>query len=320
MSRPPIPTDIRRAVLVEAGHRCAIPRCGQTELDVHHIVPWETCQKHEYSNLIALCPVCHRRAHNGQIDRKSLFMYKEKLAREFGSTDSGEFKAEVIETRRRISEHIDSSPGYHFNFDFPDFLNVAERIVSRNIEAWGYELLVQYRERQEMAELQEQGIKDQSIEPEIAEFFSSSSRLIGDYRVVRRDEYIISVKYEIYRYYTGAAHGGVTTRVQNFLLKPFSPLTLEVLLGDSDRLPMLADFLRGKLEKRGLYDTNWLGTGTEAKIENFERFNIENYGIRFTFDEYQIDSFSAGKQELSVSFDELASVCDPDIISRLRTM
>ncbi|WP_156510907.1 HNH endonuclease [Pseudomonas sp. p21] len=21
------------------------------------------CQKHEYSNLIALCPICHRRAH-----------------------------------------------------------------------------------------------------------------------------------------------------------------------------------------------------------------------------------------------------------------
>lgn len=49
MSRPDIPADIRRAVLVEAGHRCAIPRCNHTELDVHHIVPWADCQKHEYS-------------------------------------------------------------------------------------------------------------------------------------------------------------------------------------------------------------------------------------------------------------------------------
>src|SRR5450830_1420091 len=72
LSRPAIPAEIRRAVLVEAGHRCAIPRCDQTELDIHHIVPWETCRKHEYSNLIALCPLCHRRVHNGDIDRKAL--------------------------------------------------------------------------------------------------------------------------------------------------------------------------------------------------------------------------------------------------------
>ena len=92
MNRPAIPTEIRRAVLVEAGHRCAIPRCGQTELDIHHIIPWETCKAHEYFNLIALCPICHRRAHNGEIDRKSLQQYKENLATEFSKHDSGNFK------------------------------------------------------------------------------------------------------------------------------------------------------------------------------------------------------------------------------------
>ncbi|MGJ0396159.1 MAG: HNH endonuclease [Methylocystis sp.] len=77
--RPPIPTEIRRRVLVEAGHRCAIPTCRYIEVDVHHIIPWAQRQAHEYDNLIALCPNCHRRADRGEIDRKSLRLYKLNL-------------------------------------------------------------------------------------------------------------------------------------------------------------------------------------------------------------------------------------------------
>ena len=78
-SRPPIPADIRRRVLVEAGHRCAIPTCRYIEVDIHHIIPWAQCQAHEYDNLIALCPNCHRRADASEIDRKALRLYKVNL-------------------------------------------------------------------------------------------------------------------------------------------------------------------------------------------------------------------------------------------------
>jgi len=78
-NRPPIPADIRRRVLVEAGHRCAIPTCRYIEVDIHHVIPWAQCQAHEYDNLIALCPNCHRRADSGEIDRKALRLYKVNL-------------------------------------------------------------------------------------------------------------------------------------------------------------------------------------------------------------------------------------------------
>lgn len=77
--RTPIPADLRRKVLVEAGHRCAIPTCRHIEVDVHHIVSWAECRTHEYENLIALCPNCHRRADRGDIDRKALRIYKLNL-------------------------------------------------------------------------------------------------------------------------------------------------------------------------------------------------------------------------------------------------
>lgn len=78
-ARPAISAEIERRVLVEAGHRCAIPTCRHIEVDIHHIVPWAQCQAHEYDNLIALCPNCHRRADRGEIDRKSLRIYKFRL-------------------------------------------------------------------------------------------------------------------------------------------------------------------------------------------------------------------------------------------------
>jgi len=77
--RPAIPKPLKRRVLVEAGHRCAIPTCRHIEVDVAHIVPYEKCKAHKYENLIALCPNCHRRADKGEIDRKSLRMYKANL-------------------------------------------------------------------------------------------------------------------------------------------------------------------------------------------------------------------------------------------------
>lgn len=77
--RPPIPAELRRRVLIEAGHRCAIPTCRHIDVDAHHIVPWETRREHAYENLIALCPNCHRRVHKNEIDRKSLYHYKANL-------------------------------------------------------------------------------------------------------------------------------------------------------------------------------------------------------------------------------------------------
>ena len=78
-SRPSVPAGIRRQVLVEAGHRCAIPTCRYIEVQVHHIIPWMTCREHRYDNLIALCPNCHRRADRKEIDPKSLRLYKLNL-------------------------------------------------------------------------------------------------------------------------------------------------------------------------------------------------------------------------------------------------
>ena len=79
MERPSIPTELKRRLLVEAGHRCAIPTCRTFTTEFAHIEPWATVQDHSYENLIVLCPNCHSRFDKGEMDKKSMFMYKDNL-------------------------------------------------------------------------------------------------------------------------------------------------------------------------------------------------------------------------------------------------
>lgn len=110
-SRSAIPAELRRKVLVEAGHRCAIPTCRHIEVDVHHIIPWEKCRKHEYENLIALCPNCHRRADRGDIDKKSLRVYKNNLRYIFDKYS--QFEMDVLfDLSRQSNRHPLPFPSY----------------------------------------------------------------------------------------------------------------------------------------------------------------------------------------------------------------
>jgi hypothetical protein len=77
--RPAIPTALKRKIYVESGHRCAIPTCRQTPVELAHIVAWSKCREHTFDNLIALCPTCHTRFDRGDIDLNSMRNYKHNL-------------------------------------------------------------------------------------------------------------------------------------------------------------------------------------------------------------------------------------------------
>lgn len=81
MERKPPPAETVRAVLVEAGHRCAIPTCRDTTTEIAHIFAWAETQDDSFENLIALCPTCHTRYdQKKEIDRKAIQMYKRNLS------------------------------------------------------------------------------------------------------------------------------------------------------------------------------------------------------------------------------------------------
>lgn len=123
--------EIQRAVLIEAGHQCAIPACRYPRVEIHHIVPWAKCKKHEYHNLIALCPNCHTRAHDGEIDRKSLIKYKSALVSAIRNLGDSAFSQPIVEIKRRFYSIDTSHPDIYFDFEFPDFCNEDVIIASK---------------------------------------------------------------------------------------------------------------------------------------------------------------------------------------------
>jgi hypothetical protein len=70
-----VPMGRKRMVLVEAGHRCAIPTCRHPTTEIAHIVPESQIHDDSFENLIALCPDCQKK----EIDGQSIRMYKRNL-------------------------------------------------------------------------------------------------------------------------------------------------------------------------------------------------------------------------------------------------
>lgn len=61
------PAD-KRAILEEAGNKCANPGCSNWRVHIHHIEHWAVYESNDRSVLIAVCPSCHDAIHHGQLD------------------------------------------------------------------------------------------------------------------------------------------------------------------------------------------------------------------------------------------------------------
>jgi hypothetical protein len=73
------PVAVRRELLVEAGHCCAI--CpNRVPLQFHHMIDWAVVKHHDPRHMIAVCANCHAFCANGFIDYQAQMQYKSRLA------------------------------------------------------------------------------------------------------------------------------------------------------------------------------------------------------------------------------------------------
>ena len=105
MKRDAVSAEVKRAVLVEAGHRCAIPTCRATTTEIAHIVPWAKSQDNSFENLIALCPNCHTRFdRKKEIDCMAMKMYKHNLG--ILNNRYGEVERRLFEVLAKTGERV----------------------------------------------------------------------------------------------------------------------------------------------------------------------------------------------------------------------
>jgi hypothetical protein len=77
MEREKISLKIKAQILHESGYQCSNPICRSLlTLDIHHIEKVSDGGGNSPENLIALCPNCHRRYHDGEITLDSIKAWK----------------------------------------------------------------------------------------------------------------------------------------------------------------------------------------------------------------------------------------------------
>jgi hypothetical protein len=100
--RQPMPEPVKRDILIEAGYRCAMPRCMVHTLEIAHIVSRESGGDNSRENLIALCPNHHTQYDiDKKIDIKAIKIIKNKL---------GIINGRYNDFEQRVFRHFANNP------------------------------------------------------------------------------------------------------------------------------------------------------------------------------------------------------------------
>jgi len=187
-SRPAIPAEITREILLESGHRCAV--CGTPcPLERAHIIPWHKSGEHKAEDLICLCANCHERADKEKWGETTLREYKRRpwvLRQYMTSVDR---VSEPI-TRLRITvdielEHFDDKHQDWLRHAVAGFLDISPHAVRiAAIEGSSVEVIIELPVRSAARLLSAY----RRNEPELVEYLAPLVLLDLDVEMARREE------------------------------------------------------------------------------------------------------------------------------------
>ncbi len=127
---------------------------------------------------------------------------------------------------------------------------------------------------------------------------------------------ILPIRFDEEFYSAGAAHPGVNIVTFNYDLKTGEKISLaELFKSGSPYLEAISKasikILKEKLGRGSSIET--INTGAAAKEENFKVFLITDAGLKIIFTEYQVASYAAGEQEVTIPWKELQSILNPTL-------
>lgn len=296
--RSAIPASLKRQLLVECGHRCAVTGCGHPAVEFHHIVPWAQCQEHDYRNMIALCPNHHVMADRGEIDRKAQRMYKSRTAA-FHDGFPLDTSPDTLWVMEILLEVEPSHPAIEVELEFPRFLapDLAELTLMLHARAW--RRLLEYRRLR---------LNVDYVPEEWETGPMGLSSLSESLQVVRLDDEVISLSGTVISYGSGAAHPNYTTNTLNYLRRPLTPLQLGDLLALDEEGPRkLSNLLRMELDRHcdeKEEPMHFLSAFADAEF--FHAFNLRPYGLQITLDPGSIGPMCDPVRRVTLSAVDLA--------------
>jgi hypothetical protein len=123
---------------------------------------------------------------------------------------------------------------------------------------------------------------------------------------------LLSIKFTIQFYSDGAAHPNTYSRTATYDLEAGSFLTLDRLfLPGADYLDAISAYCKTELATRDIdYDLT-SSAGADPLPENYRNWNVTADGLLITFDPYQVASYAAGPQLITIPYADLGAILDP---------
>ncbi len=140
---------------------------------------------------------------------------------------------------------------------------------------------------------------------------STTSTFELHYSVVSPPGNLISVRFTIQTYYSGAAHPGDASSTVTYDLEAGKDVSMsDLFVAKADYLTEISKYCIAQLSTR---DIGFQGfeLGATATPENYRNWNVTADGLMITFDEYQVAPYAAGPQTVVVPYSELGSLIDP---------
>jgi hypothetical protein len=135
-----------------------------------------------------------------------------------------------------------------------------------------------------------------------------------DHEVVMTEHDIISVHFTVSTY-SGGAHPNHVSRVINFDMDTYQVLLLsDLFAADSDYLTVIAEYCINELSTRQDIVFDDFEAGAAPTEQNYSAWNIDETGVRITFDPYQVAPYAAGMQHVTVPYRELRDIMHPDSV------
>ena len=153
-------------------------------------------------------------------------------------------------------------------------------------------------------------VMDESID-------SSASGVLSlevDYREQRSthaDNYIFQITS-----YTGGAHGLQATRTFAFDKIGKSIVLTDLFTNGEAGIKTVATFVQTELTKKKISDADWIKDGAGATADNYQNFVIEDTGVTFIFDPYQVAAYAAGTQNILVPVSVFKSIANPEVFGK----
>ncbi len=122
---------------------------------------------------------------------------------------------------------------------------------------------------------------------------------------------LISIRFRIDQYNTGAAHPAHATYTLNYNLSDDKPIILVDLFKPGAKyLDVIANYTVRELKQQNRL---LFPEGATPTADNYSHWNFDRGGLLFTFDPYQVGPYAQGPSEVLIPYIALESVLKPNL-------